>query len=112
MSYTASFNRSTTFGTKVCSIRELKTTIQAPFCHSCSHHLDIAIDSDCNFNWSTTFRAKIRSIREPKTTIQAPLCDSCSHHLFLFYRLGLYLFSTTTSKKKYTNLYQKHNRAT
>src|SRR6266699_3627697 len=70
MSYTASFNRSTTFGTKVCSIRELKTTIQAP------------------------------------------LCDSCSHHLILFYRLGLYLFSTATFKKTSPNLHEKHSRAT
>ena len=98
-SYATFFYWPSTFGTKIHTVGELKTTIQALFCNSCTHHLDFAIDSNCNFNWSATFRTKIRSIREPKTTIQAPLCDSCSHHLFLFYRLGLYLFSTSTFKK-------------
>src|SRR5262252_2073320 len=99
MRYTAFFNRSATFRTKNCTLRESKTTIQAPFYDSCSHLLDFAIDANCNINWSSAFKAKIRMFRELETTIQAPFSDSCTHLLILFYRLGLYLFSAAHSNQ-------------
>ena len=48
-SYATFFYWPSTFGTKIHTVGELKTTIQALFCNSCTHHLDFAIDSNCNF---------------------------------------------------------------
>jgi hypothetical protein len=39
----ASFYWPATVGAKFCGIRELKTTIQTTFCHSCSPHLYSAL---------------------------------------------------------------------
>src|SRR5947209_17670782 len=99
MRYTAFFDWPSTLGTEIHTIREPKTTKQAPFSENCSHLLNIAIETDDNFNWSATFRTEICLFMEPKTTKQAPFSDSRFHLLFLFYRLGLYLFSTATFNK-------------
>jgi hypothetical protein len=99
MRYKASFNWPATFWAIIYTLKEWKTTIQAPICDSYSRHPGFSIDSDPNFNRTATFWAKICMFREPVTTMQAPICDSCLHLLFLFYRPGLYPFSKQHSIK-------------
>ena len=82
----ASFYWPAALGAKIRALRELKTTIQTPFCHSCSPYLYCALDSDCIFYWPATLVAKICVIRELKTTIQTPFCSSCSPYLYSAFR--------------------------
>jgi hypothetical protein len=77
----ASFSWPATIGAKLCRIREMKTTIETTYCHSCSPHLSSTLDPDGLFSWPVTFGAKLCGIRELKTTIQKIFYHICSPYL-------------------------------